>query len=72
MSLLLEQHVAKFFMQLIGILHWMCELGWINIRTEVSMLYLYSAMPCKGHLEAALHMFSFLKSHSNSRLIFDP
>ena len=28
-------------------------------------------MPCKGHLEAALHVFSYLKSKSNSRLIFD-
>jgi hypothetical protein len=25
-----------------------------------------------GHLEAALHVFSYLKSKSNSRLIFDP
>eukprot|EP00804_Cyclotella_cryptica_P009049 CCRYP_003148-RB/>CCRYP_003148-RB protein AED:0.45 eAED:0.45 QI:19/-1/0/1/-1/0/1/0/114 len=29
-------------------------------------------MPCEGHLEAALHVFSYLKSKSNSRLIFDP
>eukprot|EP00804_Cyclotella_cryptica_P019305 CCRYP_006183-RB/>CCRYP_006183-RB protein AED:0.42 eAED:0.42 QI:0/0/0/1/1/1/2/0/178 len=59
-------------MQLIGILRWMCELGRINICTEVSMLSLYSAMPPEGHLEAALHVFSYLKSKSNSRLIFDP
>ena len=25
----------------------------------------------EGHLEATPHMFSFLKSHSKSRLIFD-
>jgi hypothetical protein len=59
-------------MQLIGILRWMCELGRIDICTEVSMLSLYSAMPREGHLEAALHVFSYLKSRSNSRLIFDP
>ncbi len=35
------------------------------------MLSLYSVMPCEGHLEAALHVFSYLKSKSNSRLIFD-
>ncbi len=29
-------------------------------------------MPCEGHFEAALHVFSYLKSNSNSRLIFDP
>ena len=59
-------------MQLIGILRCMCELGWINICTEVSMLSSYSVMPCEGHLEVALHMFSCLKSMSSSRLIFDP
>ena len=50
----------------------MCELGRINICTKVSMLSSYSAMPCEGHLEATLHVFSFLKSKSNSRLILDP
>ena len=50
----------------------MCELGWIDIRTEVSMLSLYSAMPREGHLETSLHVFSFLKLRSNLRLIFDP
>ncbi len=59
-------------MQLIGILRWMCELGRIDICTEVSMLSSYSAMPREGHLEATLHVFSFLKSKSNSRLILDP
>eukprot|EP00804_Cyclotella_cryptica_P014223 CCRYP_005636-RA/>CCRYP_005636-RA protein AED:0.44 eAED:0.44 QI:19/-1/1/1/-1/1/1/15/109 len=29
-------------------------------------------MPREGHLEAALHVFVYLKSKSNSRLIFDP
>jgi hypothetical protein len=69
---LLEPEVATYYMQVIGILRWMCELGRIDICTEVSMLSLYSAMPREGHLEAALHVFSYLKSKSNSRLIFDP
>eukprot|EP00804_Cyclotella_cryptica_P024391 CCRYP_018575-RA/>CCRYP_018575-RA protein AED:0.15 eAED:0.15 QI:0/0/0/1/0/0/4/0/667 len=69
---LLEPEVATYYMQLIGILRWMCELGRIDICTEVSMLSSYSAMPREGHLEAALHVFSYLKSKSNSRLIFDP
>ena len=50
----------------------MCELGQVDICTEVSMLSLYSTMPREGHLEVALHVFSYLKSKSNSRLIFDP
>ncbi len=36
------------------------------------MLSSYYVMPREGHLETALHVFSFLKSKSNSRLIFDP
>ncbi|KAL7474898.1 hypothetical protein ACHAW6_000843, partial [Cyclotella cf. meneghiniana] len=71
-SLLLEPDVSKFYMQLIGILRWMCELGRINIYTKISMLPVYSAMPHEGHLETTLHVFSFLKLKSNSRLIFAP
>eukprot|EP00804_Cyclotella_cryptica_P020326 CCRYP_014066-RA/>CCRYP_014066-RA protein AED:0.16 eAED:0.16 QI:0/0/0/1/1/1/3/0/747 len=69
---LLEPGVATYYMQLIGVLRWMCELGRIDICTEVSMLSSFAAMPREGHLEAALHVFSYLKSRSNSRLIFDP
>eukprot|EP00804_Cyclotella_cryptica_P021205 CCRYP_001503-RD/>CCRYP_001503-RD protein AED:0.33 eAED:0.33 QI:0/-1/0/1/-1/1/1/0/233 len=36
------------------------------------MLSSFAAMPREGHLEATLHVFSYLKSRSNSRLIFDP
>ncbi|KAL7480719.1 hypothetical protein ACHAW6_006384, partial [Cyclotella cf. meneghiniana] len=70
-SPLLEPDVDRFYMQLIGIVRWMCELGWINICTKVSMFSSYSIMPCEGHLETTLHVFSFLKSKSNFRLIFD-
>jgi len=30
------------------------------------------AMPREGHLIAAYHVFSYIKRHHNSRLIFDP
>ena len=49
----------------------MSELGWIDIYIKVSMLSSFAAMLREGHLEAALHVFSYLKSRSNSRLIFD-
>ena len=58
-------------MQLIGILRLMCELGWIDICTKVSMLSSYSVMLCEGQLVTSLHVFSFLKLMSKSRLIFD-
>eukprot|EP00804_Cyclotella_cryptica_P016148 CCRYP_004244-RA/>CCRYP_004244-RA protein AED:0.29 eAED:0.30 QI:0/-1/0/1/-1/1/1/0/331 len=69
---LFEPGVATYYMQLIGVLRWMCELRRIDICTEVSMLSSFAAMLREGHLEAALHVFSYLKSKSNSRLIFDP
>ncbi|KAL7483916.1 hypothetical protein ACHAW6_009559 [Cyclotella cf. meneghiniana] len=70
-SPLQEQDVAKFYMQLIGILRWMCELRRVDICTAISMLSSYSVMPHKGHLETTLHVFSFLKLKNNLRLIFD-
>eukprot|EP00804_Cyclotella_cryptica_P021922 CCRYP_000873-RA/>CCRYP_000873-RA protein AED:0.30 eAED:0.30 QI:0/0/0/1/0/0/2/0/372 len=67
-----EPGVATYYMQPIGVLRWMCELGQIGICTEVSMLSSFAAMPREGHLEEALHVFSYLKSKSNSRLLSDP
>ena len=55
---LLEPPVATYFMQLIGVLRWMCVLGRIDICTEVSMLSSFAAMLHEGHLEVALHVFS--------------
>ena len=66
----MEPAVVKFYMKLIGILHWMCLLGWIHIFTEVFMFSSYLAMQHEGHLEITLHVFLFLKSYSNSRFIF--
>ncbi len=50
----------------------MCELGRVDICTEVSIVTLYSMMLHEGHLETTLHVFSFLKSKNNLRLTFDP
>jgi len=48
------------------------ELGRIDIMTEVSMLSAHNAMPREGHLEGIYHIFSYLKGHENSRIVFDP
>ena len=63
---------ATYFMQLIGILRWMVELGRIDISTEVSMLASHAALPRVGHLDAAIHIFSYLKHKKNSVMMFDP
>jgi hypothetical protein len=56
---------------LIGVLRWACELGRVDILTEVSMLSSHNAMPRVGHLEAVYHIFAYLKKHENSTLVFD-
>jgi len=48
------------------------ELGHIDIMTEVAMLSAHNAMPREGHLEGIYHIFSYLKGHENSRIVFDP
>jgi len=40
--------------------------------TEVSMLLAHNAMPREGHLEGIYHVFTYLKGHENSKLVFDP
>ena len=68
---LLEPTVATHFMQLIGVFGWMCELGWIVISTEISMLSSFATILNKGHMEVAPHVFFYLKSKGNSRLNFN-
>jgi hypothetical protein len=53
-------------------MRWMVELGHIDIVTEVSLLSSHLAYPCKGHLETAFHIVSYLSQKHNTRLIFDP
>lgn len=63
---------ANFYQSQIGILRWIVELGRIDIITEVSMLASQLAMPRKGHLEAVLRIFGYLKNKHNARMVFDP
>jgi hypothetical protein len=63
---------ANYFQNLIGILRWAVELGRIDIHVQVAALSKYLANPRIGHLEMALHIFSYLKGHDRSKLVFDP
>ncbi|KAI2489216.1 Reverse transcriptase (RNA-dependent DNA polymerase) [Fragilaria crotonensis] len=64
----LDDDGATRFLQLIGILRWAVELGRMDIFVEVSQLSQHQALPPRGHLEAAYHIFAFLKK----RVVFDP
>ena len=63
---------ATYYQSQIGILHWMVEMGRINIAMEVSLLASHVALPQEGHLEAVFHMYAYLKHKHNSCLALDP
>jgi len=64
--------LTNCFQTALGVLRWIVELGRIDILTEVSMPSAHNALPREGHLKAIYHIFSYLKGHENSRLVFDP
>ena len=66
-----DQELYSYYNSLIGIARWAVELGRIDITTEVSMLASFLAAPREGHLDAAFHLFAYLKSHKRSRIVFD-
>ena len=69
-DLILE--LLSCYLQLIGILLWVMELGRINIFTEVVVMAQYSASPKLRHLEGLYHMFECLWNHEMYRVVFDP
>ena len=70
-TLELNDQMTSRYLQLMGILRWAIELGRIDIFVEVSQLSQYQALPRQGHLEAAYHIFAYLKHHETSRIAFD-
>ena len=49
----------------------MVELGRFDICTETSMMSSHITLPQRGNLESLFHMFSYLKNHQNSEMLFD-
>jgi hypothetical protein len=67
----LNHQDMSWFQNLIGILRWAIELGRIDIHLEVSMLASFLVHPREGHLDQCLHIFSYLKGHKKSTMVFD-
>jgi hypothetical protein len=68
----LSAELATYYQSQIGVLHWIVELGRVDIVTEVSMLASQMALPREGHLEAVFEAFAYLQGKHNSRNVFDP
>ena len=47
-------------------------MGRVDICFELLMMSSHLTLPRERHLEEVLHMFSYLKSHANSEIVFDP
>jgi hypothetical protein len=62
----------QYFQELIGILRWACELGRVDIATEISLLSSHLALPRVGHLQQVYHIFGYLKAKPKRTLAFDP
>jgi hypothetical protein len=68
---ILDDSMASYYQGLIGVLRWICELGRIDILTEVTMLSSHNALPQQGHLEAVFDIFAYLKRHPSAAIVFD-
>ena len=63
---------ATYFQSQIGIMRWACELGRIDLITEVSLLASHLALLREGHIEAVYHIFAHLRNRHNASMCFDP
>ena len=68
-SLELDAKYALYYQSLIGVLHWMMELGRVDISLEVSLLSSHLALPREGHFEQVLQVFSYFKKIYNTELL---
>jgi hypothetical protein len=67
----LNDRPAQFYMELIGILRWIVELGRMDIIVDVSLLSSYTMQPRVGHLDQVFYIFGYLKRNKHATLIFN-
>jgi hypothetical protein len=67
----LADSAVNYYMELIGILRWIVELGRLDIMVDVSLLSSYCMQPRRGHLDQVFHIFSYLKRNKRATLMFD-
>jgi hypothetical protein len=56
----------------IGILRWAVEIGRLDMPLKVALSLSHLALPRKGHLEQAHHIFVCLKHGGKRRMCLDP
>ena len=71
-TMLCDDSSTNYYQNLIGVLRWIVELGWIGIAFEVLSLSKLLSYPSPGHIYQALHIYKYLKTHIDNDLSFDP
>ena len=61
----------QYNQELIGVLRWIFELGWVNILLETLLMSAHLALPRIGHLDQVVHMFGYLKLNPKRKTEFD-
>ena len=51
---------ASYYQSLIGVLHWIVELGRVDVYMEVLMMLSRLAMPWEGRMDQVLQIFAYL------------
>jgi hypothetical protein len=67
----LEPTDAAYFQLVIGILHWIVELGRIDICLETSMVSSHLDLSREWHLAQTFHFFAYLRKYHNTEMVFD-
>ena len=68
-----NDELSSLYLNLIGMLRWMCEIGMLDILHETALVSQYMAAPGLCHLHQALNTFKHLKKNDKrSWLVFDP
>ena len=68
---ILNNDQAKYYENIILFLRGSIKLGHFYIKVGVDLPYCYLDQPQKVHLDPSLHVFSYLKSYSCYRIVFD-
>ena len=67
----LKQDGLQRYQEMIRILRWVVELGWVNVSLETALMSTHLAMLRRGHLEQLHHMFGYLKANPKRKLFFN-
>ena len=67
----LKDEEISLYQSFIGTLRWGVELGRIELTFAVSLMSRFSTAPRTDHMQKLLHMFSYIKRHLDSKLVFD-